>query len=485
MLEQQTQLKLSKYSELYNILIPQDHELRQLINLVDFSFVYDELSSKYSLDIGRTAVDPVQMFKYLYLKVRYDLSDRDLVTRAKTDMAMKFFLGLNPEDDVIHPSLLTKFRRQRLKDVNLLKKLIKKTVDIAVEKHVLDSDTIIVDATHTVSRYNQKNPIETLRNGSKSLRKRLYESDVTIKKGLPIKNTSDDISEEQKYTEELIDTVNKRPDLLRQGAIKEALNNLEELHGDVKEYQQYSKDRDAKVGHKSKDTAFFGYKTHLAMTENRIITAAVVTSGEKGDGQYLPQLVKESEDNGINVKKIIGDHAYSGKKNIKYTKNNDIQLISRLTPVITNGLRRDNEIWDYNKDAGMFVCPAGHMAIRKAKQGKKNSKRNQVTTYYFDIEKCKHCPLRDGCYKEGAKSKTYSVSIKSDEHKEQMEFEQTDYFKEKVKSRYEIEAKNSEMKNKHGYDQSWSSDITSMMLQGAMTLFCVNMKRIMKLINEK
>jgi hypothetical protein len=221
------------------------------------------------------------------------------------------------------------------------------------------------------------------------------------------------------------------------------------------------------------------------MTENRIITAAIVTSGEKGDGQYLPQLVKESEDNGINVKKIIGDHAYSGKKNIKYTKNNDIQLISRLTPVITNGLRRDNEIWDYNKDAGMFVCPAGHMAIRKAKQGKKNSKKNQVTTYYFDTEKCKHCPLRDGCYKEGAKSKTYSVSIKSDEHKEQMEFEQTDYFKEKVKNRYEIEAKNSEMKNKHGYDQSWSSDITSMMLQGAMTLFCVNMKRIMKLINDK
>jgi transposase len=245
MLEQQTQLKLSKYSELYDILIPQDHELRQLVNLVDFSFVYDELSSKYSLDMGRTAVDPVQMFKYLYLKVRYDLSDRDLITRAKTDMAMKFFLGLNPEDDVIHPSLLTKFRRQRLKDVNLLKKLIKKTVDIAVEKHVLDSDTIIVDATHTVSRYNQKNPIKTLRNGSKSLRKRLYESDVTIKKELPIKNTSDDISEEQKYTKELIDTVNKRPDLLRQGAIKEALNNLEELHGDVKEYQQYSKDHDA------------------------------------------------------------------------------------------------------------------------------------------------------------------------------------------------------------------------------------------------
>lgn len=28
-----------------------------------------------------------------------------------------------------------------------------------------------------------------------------------------------------------------------------------------------------------------------------------------------------------------------------------------------------------------------------------------------DIEKCKACPLREGCNKEGAKSKTYYVTI--------------------------------------------------------------------------
>ena len=29
---------------------------------------------------------------------------------------------------------------------------------------------------------------------------------------------------------------------------------------------EYSKDQDAKVGHKTADTSFFGYKTHIAMT---------------------------------------------------------------------------------------------------------------------------------------------------------------------------------------------------------------------------
>lgn len=51
------------------------------------------------------------------------------------------------------------------------------------------------------------------------------------------------------------------------------------------------------------------------------------------------------------------------------------------------------------------------MSNRKARQGRKDVGKNQVDTYYFDIDKCKQCPLKEGCYKEGAKTKTYSVSI--------------------------------------------------------------------------
>lgn len=51
------------------------------------------------------------------------------------------------------------------------------------------------------------------------------------------------------------------------------------------EHLETSKDGDAKIGHKTADTSFFGYKTHIAMTEERIITAATVTSGEKTDGK--------------------------------------------------------------------------------------------------------------------------------------------------------------------------------------------------------
>ncbi|WP_258115453.1 hypothetical protein [Levilactobacillus yiduensis] len=40
-----------------------------------------------------------------------------------------------------------------------------------------------------------------------------------------------------------------------------------------------------------------------------------------------------------------------------------------------------------------------------------------------------------------------------------------------------------EIKIEHGYDKSWSKNFEAMALQGALTLFCANIKRIQKLTN--
>jgi len=60
-------------------------------------------------------------------------------------------------------------------------------------------------------------------------------------------------------------------------------------------------------------------------------------------------------------------------------------------------------------------------------------------------------------------------------------FQETDYFKEKAKHRYKIEAKNGELKNAHGFRRATSYGITNMQMQGAMAIFAVNLKRIIKL----
>ena len=484
MLSRQEGLIFSEYSSLYDIVVPQDNLLRRINMLVDFSFVYKELVDKYCSDNGRMAESPIRMFKYLLLKVIYDISDVDVVERSRFDMSFKYFLGMAPEEDVINPSSLCKFRKLRLKDMDLMNLLIKKTVDVAVEKGIIKSRTIIVDATHTGSRSNPYTPIEILRLRSKQLRKALYNADEDIKGTLPEKNDDDNLVHELDYTKELLDIVSNNAGIAEVPAVKQRINMLKETLEDIEDHYTTSKDGDARVGHKSEDSSFFGYKTHIAMSDERIITAAVVTSGEKGDGAQLRELVEQSRSNGMEVDTVIGDTAYSGIENLRLAESekDGFLLISKLHPVISNGLRKEEEKFDFNKDAGMFVCPAGHMAIRKAKQGKKDGAWNQTWTYYFDIEKCKTCARREGCYKDGAKSKTYSIPIKTEEQNRLMEFQKTPEFKAKARERYKIEAKNAELKHVFGYDRAESYGLYSMQMQGAITIFAANIKRILRLI---
>jgi len=482
MLVQQQKIQFSTYSDLYDLIVPKENLLRKINDLIDFSFIYDELLTKYCLNNGRNAESPVKMFKYLLLKSIYSVSDIDVVERSRYDMSFKYFLDMSPEDDVINPSSLTKFRKLRLKDTDLLNLLIGKTVTIAIDKGIIKSKSIIVDATHTLSRSNPFSGIEVLRERSKLLRKTVYQFDEAFKSKMPTKNTENDLNKELAYCRELEKCIENEPSISEIPTVKEKLNLLKETAEDTDEQLTFSKDTDAKTGHKSADSSFFGYKTHLAMSEERIITAAVVTSGEKGDGPELPKLLQMSQDNGMEVETIIGDAAYSGKENLKIASEQDIKIVARLNPSITQGSRKEEDLFDYNKDADRFVCPAGHLAIRKARQNRKNVGKNQADVYYFDIEKCKICPLREGCYKDGAKSKTYSVSIKSELHQEQMIFQESDYYKEKSKHRYKIEAKNSELKNVHGYNRATSYGIENMQMQGALAIFAVNLKRILKLI---
>lgn len=482
MLLQQQKIQFSSFLGLYDIVVPKENLLRKINDLIDFSFIYNELVHKYCSNNGRGAESPVRMFKYLLLKTIYTISDVDVVERSRYDMSFKYFLEMTPEEDVINPSSLTKFRKLRLKDTDLLNLLINKTVSLAIEKGIIRSNAIIVDATHTLSRSNPFSAIEVLRERSKLLRKTIYTFDEHWKSLMPEKNTENDLEKELTYCKELEQRIEREPSINSIPAVKEKLNLLKETIVDTQENFTLSKDTDARTGHKSADSSFFGYKTHIAMTEERIITAAVVTSGEKGDGPELPKLLEISQKNGMEIDTIIGDAAYSGKENLTLAGEQNIKVVAKLNPSITQGFRKAEDKFDFNKDADMFVCPAGHLAIKKARQGKKNIGTNQTITYYFDVEKCKTCPFRNGCYKEGAKTKTYSMSIKSDLHKEQMAFQETDYYTEKAKHRYKIEAKNSELKNVHGYDRAISYGINNMQMQGAIAIFTVNLKRIITLM---
>lgn len=277
-------LSYSPYLDLYDILIPKTNFWRMLKENVDFSFIRDIVGENYTQDYGRTAVDPEFMLKLLLLKAAHELSDRDLIHKATFDLEMKFFLGLDPEETkIIDPSLLSKFRSTRLPQDLVLDDLIKRPVDLALEKGVMSAkNVIIVDSTHSNSRFRHISPREELLKRCKAVRKKAYSFDSSLTEQMPSKKKANSglVEDAVSYCEEVIQAIQNNPQLAQVPAVAERIHYLQEAMDEISVELEYSKEQDARVGHKTADSSFFGFKSHLAMTPERIITAAAITSGE-------------------------------------------------------------------------------------------------------------------------------------------------------------------------------------------------------------
>ena len=73
------------------------------------------------------------------------------------------------------------------------------------------------------------------------------------------------------------------------------------------------------------------------------------------------------------------------------------------------------------------------------------------------------------------KTKTYSITIKSDYHKKSRSVSKTQYFENVSKPALYDRGKNSELKNIHGYSRCDAAGLSNMQLQGAVSIFAVNL----------
>ena len=168
------------------------------------------------------------------------------------------------------------------------------------------------------------------------------------KKKFPKKVENGLVEDALQYCRDLTHIIEENSVVSSIPAVKEKLNMLNEIVNDNAEHLRRSKDADARTGHKTADTSFFGYKTHIAMTNERIITAAVITSGERSDGEQLETLIDKTRAAGVDVKAVIGDTAYSGKTNLALAESKDapeksFELISKLNPIISSDAHAEGE----------------------------------------------------------------------------------------------------------------------------------------------
>lgn len=82
-------------------LVPQDHLLRLIDQAIDWSFIYEPVIDKYSVDNGCPSMDPVMLIKIPFIQYLYGIrSMRKTVKEIEVNVAYRWFLGLEMMDKV-------------------------------------------------------------------------------------------------------------------------------------------------------------------------------------------------------------------------------------------------------------------------------------------------------------------------------------------------------------------------------------------------
>ena len=138
-------------------LMPQEHFLRRLDSLMDFSFIYQRVESLYS-HRGRPSIDPVVVVKMLLLGYLYGIdSERRLEQEVRVNIAYRWFLGIDLDEPVPDHSTFSQLRRRKFNGAALFEELFEEVVRKCIEHGLIDGKLLLTDSTHV--RANARNDV--------------------------------------------------------------------------------------------------------------------------------------------------------------------------------------------------------------------------------------------------------------------------------------------------------------------------------------
>lgn len=137
-------------------LVPADHLLRLIDRHIPFDFIREATAHLYCADNGRPAIDPVQLFKMLFIGYLFGIrSERQLVREIQVNVAYRWFLGLGLTDRIIDASTFSQNRRRRFSGSDIEQTIFDRIVEHAIEHGLIGGRVFYSDSTHLKASANK------------------------------------------------------------------------------------------------------------------------------------------------------------------------------------------------------------------------------------------------------------------------------------------------------------------------------------------
>jgi len=487
--------------EVFARLIPADHYLRKVLKSIDFERFRAITAPCYSPDHGRPAEDPVRMIKLSFLQYHDRLSDAQVVGRAKTDVAYRYFLGLSLTDDLPDPSSLCVFRGRL--GVDGYRGIFEEVVAQARKLGLVKDRLRLKDATHVIADVAIPTALALVAQIRDKLLKAAEPFDQVRVAGERarlemIRISGEGSSDEERLAVRVIhlreilawvDELPLPPDEEDNRAWQTLLTTRRLAHKILAD-QENPKASDRTRSTVDPDARramhgqwYDGYLLDVMMdADSELITAIDVMPANGDEGANAAELVRQEEaTHGNDIQALSMDGAGFRGSVLRELEDPEGLGLDVYTPPSKEQEVTHFQPEDFSEDpvAATLTCPAGHTTTRR-----KRNRHDSGWEYSFPRKLCANCPLRSQCMSKPLAKAGRAVN-KTDyeaEYRRMRAKAQTSQFAEVRREHLKVERKLSDLTRWHGARRARYRGRLKVLCGQLLAATAANAKRIVYLL---
>ena len=423
-------------------LVPEDSLFRKIDKYIDFDFIYDEVKDMYCAMNGRPCIDPVVLFKLVFIQALDGLkSMRKTCEKIKVDAEYRWFLGIPFGESTPHYSTFSQNYIRRFQGTNVFENIFVKIVEQAIKYNLVKGETFFTDSTHKKANANKNKFHEEVK-----------QEVIKRKKWL-----EEEINEERR--------IQGKKEFVFEDKVEE------------KKIKVSNTDSESGYYHRDNKEKGFMYLDHRTVDSKcNIIVDCHITKGNVHDSQpYIERMEYIKGKFGFNIKSAGVDSGYDTLEIKKYFEDNNIfgVIAYRRYQQGETSIRKYE--FKYNKEEDMYICPKTGIVLPYTGKVDRNGYK-----WYSNKENCKGCPyINECCKKQGYRIIRRLICEELNENARNRRL--SEQGKEIYKLRKEkIERSFADSKNNHGYRYAMYRGIEKN--QNYTWLICAaqNMKNIAK-----